>query len=648
MFESFLVVVIAAFALGVFVRRAGSAGWPLAVIVLGAGTGALVVHRVWSNRSLAAVASVRRVNHEIPDQRKVDGYVSSQSCRACHTSEYESWHRTYHRTMTQPASPQSVLGDFNQVELHARGFGFLLERRGDEFWSKMWRQDDRGVRHMQPDAQIVMTTGSHHYQVYWVSTNAYQPDELLPADSNRALAEFPFAWLIAEKRWIPREAALIMPPHLSQATVGWQNICIRCHSTHGQPRVDDGFQHADTRVAELGIACEACHGPGEEHVKANANPTRRYRQHHSNAPDPTIVQPERLSAERSSQVCAQCHSISTYPGRDWWDGLWNKFRPGQDLLSVQTVVRPNRKETLKDLLAELERNPDFFRSRYWSDGMVRVSGREYNGLVESKCFEGGKLSCLSCHSMHHGDPNDQLKPGMETDQACLQCHDSLRENIAAHTHHPAESAGSRCYNCHMPHTTYGLLKAIRSHHIDSPRVAATVATGRPNACNQCHADKSLAWTAEYLQNWYGHSVPELTDDQQHASSMLLLLLTGDAGQRALAAWTLGWESAQEASGDDWAAPYLGHLLEDPYPAVRFIAERSLRRLSAHGDLKYDFVGPADQRAAARERVDKLWNSQSSRRSARPELLIGGDGLLDLSAFQRLAAMRDDRDIDLQE
>ena len=34
----------------------------------------------------------------------------------------------------------------------------------------------------------------------------------------------------------------------------------------------------------------------------------------------------------------------------------------------------------------------------WSDGMVRVSGRENGALTESSCFHGGKLSCLSCHS----------------------------------------------------------------------------------------------------------------------------------------------------------------------------------------------------------------------------------------------------------
>jgi len=33
------------------------------------------------------------------------GYRSSDTCRACHPSQYASWHASYHRTMTQVATP---------------------------------------------------------------------------------------------------------------------------------------------------------------------------------------------------------------------------------------------------------------------------------------------------------------------------------------------------------------------------------------------------------------------------------------------------------------------------------------------------------------------------------------------------------------
>ena len=106
----------------------------------------------------------------------------------------------------------------------------------------------------------------------------------------------------------------------------------------------------------------------------------------------------------------------------------------------------------------------------------------------------------------------------------------------------------------MPYTTYGLLKAIRSHQVDSPDVTASVETGRPNACNQCHLDKSLGWAAAELETRYGIAPPELSRDQREVAAGVLWALEGDAGQRALAAWSFGWEPAREASGSDWMGP----------------------------------------------------------------------------------------------
>ena len=48
-------------------------------------------------------------------------------------------------------------------------------------------------------------------------------------------------------------------------------------------------------------------------------------------------------------------------------------------------------------------------------------------------------------------------------KACLNCHAEIADDIPGHTHHKPDSSGSDCNNCHMPHTVYGLLSAIRSH-----------------------------------------------------------------------------------------------------------------------------------------------------------------------------------------
>jgi len=247
---------------------------------------------------------------------------------------------------------------------------------------------------------------------------------------------------------------------------------------------------------------------------------------------------------------------------------------------------------------------------FWSDGQVRVSGREFNGIFHSGCFQRGKMSCLSCHSLHkYQDPDDQLGLRMESNQACWQCHGSFVAKLEQHTHHRADSSGSFCYNCHMPHTTYGLLKAIRSHTVNSPNVKSSLSTGRPNACNLCHLDQSLGWAASKLQEWYRQPVEAMTDEQKTTPAGVAWLLKGDAGQRALIAWHMGWEPAKHTSGQAWMPRFLAELLVDPYSTVRYIAQRSLRRLPGYENLPYDFIGPLAERARARQRALEIWRSR---------------------------------------
>src|SRR5262245_54531962 len=40
-------------------------------------------------------------------------HVTSETCAKCHPAHYESWHRTYHRSMTREAKPENIKGDFN-------------------------------------------------------------------------------------------------------------------------------------------------------------------------------------------------------------------------------------------------------------------------------------------------------------------------------------------------------------------------------------------------------------------------------------------------------------------------------------------------------------------------------------------------------
>ncbi len=203
----------------------------------------------------------------------------------------------------------------------------------------------------------------------------------------------------------------------------------------------------------------------------------------------------------------------------------------------------------------------------------------------------------------------------------------------------------------MPYTTYGLLKAIRSHQIDSPTVQASQQTGRPNACNQCHLDRTLAWTADNLERWYGTPRPRLTDDERQVAASVLWLLRGDAGQRALMAWSLGWDAAHEASGWEWTPLYLAQLLDDPYEAVRLIAYRSLQGLPGYEELQYEFTAGRRERFSGAMKAVEIWKRQYAQPGDLPTgepILIGPQRDVRSHVITRLGQQRDDRPLSLQE
>jgi hypothetical protein len=239
---------------------------------------------------------------------------------------------------------------------------------------------------------------------------------------------------------------------------------------------------------------------------------------------------------------------------------------------------------------------------------------------------------------------------MDTDEACLQCHEKMRNQIAAHTHHAAESSGSRCYNCHMPRTTFGLLHAMRSHQVSVPTAKESLDHGRPNACNLCHLDKTLAWTSQKLTEWYRQPEPQLSDDDKNIAAAVQWLVKGDAGQRALLAWGMGWKPAQEISGRDWLYPYLLYALTDRYAAVRFDAWKSLQTLPGFENFAFYYADTHNAVAHAASDAFGHWSSDVRKTDAPypPESMLDKDGRPSRDNFSRLRSQRDEKPIILAE
>lgn len=537
-----------------------------------------------------------------------------------------------------PAHSQAVAGDFSEATYRYGGVTARMHRDGGGRFVMTFAHDGAGERPEVVDAVIVRAVGSRRYQQYL-------------AEVGGALWRLPLAFHIEEGRWFHMNGAFLTPdPEVgsegddARAAAGrprfgggafdrhvtrWNDNCVFCHNVGPNPGRDPDTGVFRTTVAELGIACEACHGPGEEHARANANPVRRYQLHGSTTADPTIVNPSRLSPARAADVCGRCHgqriSDDVAPFLEHGD----PFVPGDDLalysapLWSDTTLRGGR---------------GAFAARFWGDGTARLTAYEYQGLLQSRCAQVGGLTCTTCHGMHEGDPRGQVRATAAGDGACTGCHQALAGSDATrrHSRHRADGAGARCVSCHMPRIVYGVLDVHPSHRIERPDPARAAALGRPDACTLCHVEQDQAWAArERARLWpSGGTVADApASGEVDDGAPRTAAFAGDPIARALAVDALGHAP--------WPAPastaaYRGRvqiLLEaisgDRYPAVRHLAARALAAVLAVHEgndalsarvRTYDATGPAAERAAVvddlRQRLGPAAQSPDAARIAR--------------------------------
>jgi predicted CXXCH cytochrome family protein len=527
-----------------------------------------------------AAWKARAVARDLSTPRDLHGaaFAGSAACAACHEDNHRSWHRTFHRTMTAEATPASVLGAFDGTTLRHAGVEARMDRDGAGGFRMTFTPDGGAPRAVT----VARTVGSHRYQQYL-------------AREGDTYWRLPVAWHVEERRWFPMTGAFLFSDDAGIAAprpvfgggvfdrhvTRWNDNCVFCHNVAPNPGLDRATGRFETTTAELGIACEACHGPGAPHVRANADPLRRLALWVRHAPDPTIVNPARLPPARSAEICGRCHGQRLAPDVGPFLAHGDPFVPGDELARM---TKPLRRDT------PLGGDRTAFAARFWPDGTARLTAYEYQGLLQSRCAKEGGLTCTTCHGMHEGDPRGQLRAGLRgaaADRMCTGCHSQLADGkaAAAHTHHDPAGAGGRCVGCHMPRIVYGVLDAHRSHRIEVPAPSHDAAVGRPDACTGCHVEKAPAPVV-------GAVPPSRA------------LFSGDPLTRAVAADALG--RVQAPLAPDERARRAGRLLEamahDTYPAVRHLAARALGRLGVDGAASFDPSATAEERAATIARL----------------------------------------------
>lgn len=532
------------------------------------------------------------------------GFVGAATCRECHAEQHASWSRTFHSTMTREASPESVVGAFDGREVRYGGQTARPFARDGRFYIELPNGADKRV------AEVALAVGSRRYQQYF---------EREARGSGFAFMRLPILWHIEQGRWLHLNGVFLGPDdddwNLHRAE--WNTNCILCHNTAPQPRRETPKDRQElarpefhSKVADLGIACESCHGPAAQHVAVR----RAERDSAASggakvvvepSADP-IVDPRDLDPLRSIGVCAQCHG-QRLPrpltrGREWMVG-GPTYRAGDSLGDHVEFIH-------RDTPVHGNVSPDLFEARFWPDGTPRLTAYEAQGLVASECFTRGGLTCLDCHTMHSGDVRGQLEPRKRTNQACTGCHAKIAADVTGHTHHAADSPGSACMDCHMPRIVFGVVDIHRSHRIERPDPARDVELGRPSACTLCHLDRDSKWAAEQTATLWERE-PRLPIARADGIALevpesIASLMGGDAAQRAVYAAAYGRPEVALAPRDKaFLRVLLAVAMGDGYPGIRTIAQRSQSALEAELPIgiaarlaSVDPMAGADARRAA--------------------------------------------------
>ena len=282
---------------------------------------------------------------------------------------------------------------------------------------------------------------------------------------------FPAQWSMKEKKWQPYEGKSDWwyPTHKDWTTRSNFKLCAGCHST--------GSDHEAGTWVELNITCESCHGPGKRHAdKPKVD---------------NIVNPARLSTERSIDVCLSCHQAGRPDGDEyaWAVG----YQPGMDLSKYWHGFKPEEgKES----------------AEFWPNGTARKNRVQGNTFPQSVMYHNG-IQCSNCHESHGSLHRSMTFKAADSNALCLTCHGPGKtvgpdyKTLDEHTHHAPLSTGSECMECHMAKTGSNSVKAeARNHTFNFISPAESIKSGAPNSCNTCHADKTPEWALDSVKKWY--------------------------------------------------------------------------------------------------------------------------------------------------
>lgn len=409
-------------------------------------------------------------------------YVGSEACVSCHAGQVDDWKGSHHEKAMQHANEKTVLGDFSDTSYDYKGMRSRFFRRDGRFFVNTDGPDG----HLQ-DFEIKYTFGVYPLQQYLVEFPGGRMQALALSWDARPKAE-------GGQRWFhqyPNEKIDFKDElHWTRLSQNWNHQCAECHSTNLKKNFDLAKNEFKSTWSEINVACESCHGPASRHLEWAKDPNgaapmadkglvigldeRRGVSWRFVGDGKVAERSQPRSSSKEIDTCARCHARRS--------SLTENYQHGRALLDTH----------LPSVLT-----PPLFHP----DGQIKEEDFEYASFLQSKMHSKG-VTCTDCHEPH----TQKLRaPG---NGVCFTCHRADQYGAEKHHHHKPDSKGSECVACHMPTQNFMVVHARHDHSIRVPRPDLSIKLNTPNACNQCHAEKSAAWANAAMQKWYGKDWPE--------------------------------------------------------------------------------------------------------------------------------------------
>ena len=471
-------------------------------------------------------------------------FTGGKACIECHQKEYRLWKGSDHDSAMAVASDTSVKGDFNNAQFTFNGKTSKFYKRAGKFY--VYTEGPGGI---MKEFQITYTFGIRPLQQY-----------LIPFENGKYQC-LPIAWNTVENKWFHMAAMVYKPEDLkpdnwlywTNQAQNWNSMCAECHSTNLQKNYDLSTKSYHTTWQDINVNCEACHGPGSTHIEWARLPDLARPQDNNTG---LLVRTSKITSRQYVESCAPCHARRSSTGP--YDYAHNEFL---GFAIPQLPTRPT----------------------YYIDGQFKDEDYEYGSFSQSKMYLK-EVRCGDCHDPH------SLKRKFEGNALCTQCHRADEYDTFNHHMHKSKGEtgssfvnklgkklgpgdGNLCRDCHMPGRFYMGVDKRYDHSLRIPRPDLSIQLGTPNACINCHDDKTDQWALQNVNKWYGERkkahygtiLAEASSGKAGADSGLLRIINSNLYPEIIRATAIGYLSTYPSVK---AQDAVRKALNDPDPLLR--------------------------------------------------------------------------------